>query len=332
MSVPDKEVEQEYRAPQRQGEARGRHLSAADSFRPDATASDDEVRAHFAAHQADFKIPEKRKIRYLLVDLDAHPREGRRAAGRHRARATTTTSSSIRRPSRSARATSCSRPKGRTTPRSRREPKTCSSRRKGGADFAELARKHSEDEASAKNGGDLDYFGRGRMVPEFEQVAFALTPGQTSDLVEDAVRLPHHQGRRQEAGHDADARRGAAADHDQLVYESAPRRRRPTSRTRLAKDISKPADLDKAAKAAGLDVQESGFFARDEPISARGLAGGRVPRVPDEARATWTGRCRRSRGFAFITVVGTQEPVRAEARRSEGPGARRGASSRRRRS
>ena len=45
--------------------------------------------------------------------------------------------------------------------------------RRRGADFAELAKKNSEDEASAKNGGDLDYFGRGRMVPEFDQVAFS---------------------------------------------------------------------------------------------------------------------------------------------------------------
>ena len=51
---------------------------------------------------------------------------------------------------------------------------------KAGADFAELAKKNSEDEASAKNGGDLDYFGRGRMVPEFDQVAFALQPGRSA--------------------------------------------------------------------------------------------------------------------------------------------------------
>ena len=51
---------------------------------------------------------------------------------------------------------------------------------KGGADFAALAKKYSEDEASAKNGGDLDYFGRGRMVPEFEQVAFAMQPGRSA--------------------------------------------------------------------------------------------------------------------------------------------------------
>ncbi|HZG88529.1 peptidylprolyl isomerase [Paenibacillus sp.] len=55
---------------------------------------------------------------------------------------------------------------------------------KGGADFAELAKEHSKDTGSAVNGGDLNYFGKGQMVPEFEEAAFALDVGQVSDIVE----------------------------------------------------------------------------------------------------------------------------------------------------
>ena len=64
--------------------------------------------------------------------------------------------------------------------------------RKNPAGFADLAKKNSDDPGSAPNGGDLDFFGRGAMVKPFEDAAFAMKPGEISNVVESRLRLPHH--------------------------------------------------------------------------------------------------------------------------------------------
>jgi peptidyl-prolyl cis-trans isomerase C len=65
----------------------------------------------------------------------------------------------------------------------RAEAEAVLKRAKAGEDFAALAKQYSKD-SSASQGGDLNFFRRGQMVPPFEQAAFALKVGEVSDLVE----------------------------------------------------------------------------------------------------------------------------------------------------
>jgi hypothetical protein len=63
------------------------------------------------------------------------------------------------------------------------------SRLVAGEDFATLARQYSQDTGSGANGGDLGSFGRGEMVPPFEEAAFSLAVGEISQVVETTFGL-----------------------------------------------------------------------------------------------------------------------------------------------
>src|SRR5262245_50108869 len=113
---------------------------------------------------------------------------------------------------------------------------------KGGADFGELAKKYSEDEGSAKNGGDLDYFGHGKMVPEFDTAAFALQPGQLSDLVKSQFGYHIIKVTDKKAGTVRTLAEMRQQLSDQLSFERAQAQAADLA-ANLEKQISKPADL-----------------------------------------------------------------------------------------
>jgi peptidyl-prolyl cis-trans isomerase D len=304
LSVPDADLEQEYR--RRNDKVKLAVVSfTAESFRKDATANNTEIAAYFDAHKTDFKIPEKRKIRYLLVDVDAlrakvtiPPADIERSYNSGIEQYTT--------PEQLRASHILFKTEGKDDAAVKAKAEEVLKQAKGGADFAELAKKYSEDEASAKQGGDLDFFGRGRMVPEFDQVAFAMTPGEISDLVK--TQFGYHiiklvDKKPSTTRTLAEVRQQI---NDQLAYERAQAQAGDMAQS-LEKEISKPADLDKAAKAHGLTVQESGFFARDEPILGLGASPEAAARAFDVKQGEVAGPLRSGRGLAFLTVVARQD-------------------------
>ncbi len=305
LSVADNELEQEYR--RRNDKVKLAVVSfTADSFRPQVSASDADVATYFEAHKADFKIPEKRKIRYLLIDIDGiraktvvPPADVERTYNNSIEQYTT--------PEQVRASHILLKTEGKDDAAVKAKAEEVLKQAKAGADFAELAKKNSEDEQSAKNGGDLDYFGRGRMVPEFDQAVFAMQPNQTSDLVKTqygyhiiklvdkkvATTKPLAEVRQQIT--------------DQLGYERAQAQAADLAQ-KLEKQISRPGDLDSVAKANKLAVQESGFFARDEPILGLGPAPEATNKAFEMKPGEVSGALRASRGFVIETLVSKQDP------------------------
>ncbi|MBD1399368.1 SurA N-terminal domain-containing protein [Pelovirga terrestris] len=138
-----------------------------------------------------------------------------------------------------------------------------------GADFAQLAKRHSDDAANAADGGDLGYFGRGIMVSEFETAAFALRPGQISDVVQTPfgfhiIKVTDYIAAGFKPLVDVTDRIKAGLtieESRQMAYEKA----------MDAFNINRRGgDLDAAAKENDLGIKETGFFAVDEPINGLG--------------------------------------------------------------
>ncbi|MBW2171630.1 MAG: peptidylprolyl isomerase [Deltaproteobacteria bacterium] len=116
------------------------------------TVTDKEMRAYYDSNLDRFKQPEQVKASHILIKVDPEADESEKG-------------------------------------KARKQIETIQKKVKKGEDFEALAKEHSGCPSSTK-GGDLGYFGRGQMVKPFEDTAFALKPGQVSDIVE--TRFGYH--------------------------------------------------------------------------------------------------------------------------------------------
>jgi peptidyl-prolyl cis-trans isomerase C len=124
----------------------------AKEFAPKVSVSEEDTRSYYDNHKASFIKPEKIRVRHILIKVSPKADEATKAEAR-------------------------------------RKLKEIKGRLEKGETFEALAKAFSEDKTAAR-GGDLGYISRGQMVKPFEEVAFNLTPGTVSDIVE--TRFGYH--------------------------------------------------------------------------------------------------------------------------------------------
>ena len=119
-----------------------------ESVKKNIAVSEDDLRKYYAENVKRYTSPEERRASHILVKADKDAPKAERDQARAKAEA------------------------------------LLAEVRKNPQAFAEIAKKNSDDEASAAKGGDLDFFGRGGVAKPVEDAAFSLTPGETSGIVE----------------------------------------------------------------------------------------------------------------------------------------------------
>lgn len=158
------------------------------TYRAKVNPSDAEVEAFYAGQQALFRAPEQADIEYVMLDLESMSKgvsvseeqikkfyddNGARFGTPEERRASHVLIKA------DADASTADKAKAKA-----RAEELLAQARQNPAGFAELARKNSQDEGSAAQGGDLDFFGPGAMVKPFETAAFALKQGEISEVFE----------------------------------------------------------------------------------------------------------------------------------------------------
>jgi peptidyl-prolyl cis-trans isomerase D len=305
MSLSDNELRSEYKARNEKVKLQVVALTA-DKFRDKVTVTDDDVAKYFDAHKAEYRIGERRKVKYLLIDqeqlrLKSVPTPADVQAHYNQNLQQYQTPEQVRA------SHILLKTEGKDEAAVKKQAEDLLKQVKAGGDFAELAKKFSEDEGSKVNGGDLDYFGRGRMVPEFEQAAFTLPPGQISDLVRTQYGFHIIKVVDKKAASTRSLDEVRAEITDQLQFQKAQQASQAQAES-LAGKINSPEDLDRVARENGYTVQQSDFFAREEPVPSLGGA----PQVAQQAfqlkDREVSDAIPSPRGPVFITVSEKKDP------------------------
>jgi peptidyl-prolyl cis-trans isomerase D len=305
VSVSNEEVEDEHR---RRNEKVRVNVVAfrGDDYRDEIEVTDADIEEFYENESLVYQVPEKRKLRFLLIDQTAL------------ADAITPTEAEIQEyydfnasryvtPGRVRASQILLRIGDEDEAAVEARAAELTAQARDGADFAGLVRAHSDDEATIEQGGDLGTFGRGRMVPEVEGPAFAMGVDEVSDPTKSP--LGYHVIKVTEKQEELTQ---PLTEVRETIINTLKQERAAARATALAQaiaaEVSVPEDLDRAAASRGLEIQESAFAGPGEPILGLGLSGEVSSRAFQLDEGEVDGPIGTSVGPAFVTVLDRQDP------------------------
>ena len=270
MTVSDAELEREYK---RRNEKVTLDVVAvlADNFKTQVNPTDAEISAHYDKNKERYRIPDRRKIKYVRINPAELAAQHQGVEGRRRAE--------LQRAARQVHhaRTDSREPHPADDRRQRRRGRPHAGR--AGAEGSEVGRRFRRrsrrnirrTKPTPQQGGDLDYFSRGRMVAAFDTAAFALAPGEISDLVktEFGYHIIKMTDRKPAIVRPVSDPAVYKEIEDALLREQAEAQATQHADAIVA-EAKTPAALDKAAASRGLKIEESGFFARGGMIEGLG--------------------------------------------------------------
>ncbi len=175
--VSDEEVVDDYKKRTETASIRYIRLPS-DRLREEIVLSDEEIAEFFSQNQEDFQVPERRVVDYLLVDPDALRSTIELTDGDISAYYEDNPDAFTRDEQVRARHILLQINPDRTAEQADEQMLEIGQRLDAGEDFAALAQELSDDPGSKTKGGDLGFFSRGQMIPEFETAAFDAQPGE----------------------------------------------------------------------------------------------------------------------------------------------------------
>jgi peptidyl-prolyl cis-trans isomerase D len=305
ITVTDDDLQQEYT--RRNERVRVSAVAfRADDFREGVEATDEDVAALYAESANDYLVPEKRRLRFVLIDVPAlkesfTPTDADIQSYYDNNLSRYTVPTTLRASHILLRAGTDNAAEVQT----RAEAIVAEAR--AGADFADLARLHSEDDASKESGGDLGVIAPGQLTPEFEGAAFALEQDEISDPVTSVVGIHIIKATEKTGGTSQTLAEVRTSIIDLLKQESADARATDLAAA-MAIEITSAETLDTAARRRGLEPQETGFAAPGEPILGLGFSSEVTAQAFQLEIGEAAGPIQTPSGPAFVTVTDVQDP------------------------